>query len=386
VIIASADQPEPVSSDTASGTRPRAERLSFVDGVRGLAALWVVLFHASAGGHIESLKAALPGQLVRLLFEFGYLGVSVFFVVSGFVMMHSVRELPVTPDVGRRFMLRRLLRLTPPYYASIAFIIAYGALKARLSGQAPDMPSFATLAAHAFYLQDILSLPPISTVYWTLCIEIQFYLVFAGLMLAQHWLSLRLGAGKATVLVLAASALVGLPWGLGILQTPLYAGGFITFWYCFVVGMLMSAQTQIRSARWMFAAYVAMLAIAAVTTGAAFTIAALAGAALIYAGLRVSAVERFLSAGPLLFLGLVSYSLYLIHNQVAGATAFAIRRVGGVGIGVASELVLLLAMVGACLLAAYVGYRWVEKPSIDLSRRVSLRPSRRAAAAASSCA
>jgi peptidoglycan/LPS O-acetylase OafA/YrhL len=89
----------------------------------------------------------------------------------------------------------------------------------------------------------------------------------------------------------------------------------------------------------------------------------------------------------LLFLGLVSYSLYLIHNQVAGATAFAIKRLGWLGGGAASELLLLLVMVAACLLAAYVGYRWIEKPSIDLSRRVSLRPSGRLAAkSSSSCA
>jgi peptidoglycan/LPS O-acetylase OafA/YrhL len=124
----------------------------------------------------------------------------------------------------------------------------------------------------------------------------------------------------------------------------------------------------------MVLAYVVALATAAVPSGADFTLAALAGAALIYAGLRMPRFERLLGTAGLQFLGLVSYSLYLIHNQVAGATAFAIRRIVTFGPGAGSEFLLLLAMLTACLAAAYASYRLVEKPSIDLSRRVSLNP------------
>ena len=107
-------------------------RLSYADGVRGLAALWVVLFHASEGGHIEHLKSALPDFITVAVFDWGHLGVAVFFVLSGFVMAHTVRKYDFTPAFGTRFMLRRLARLTPPYYASIIFVLAYVAGKAML--------------------------------------------------------------------------------------------------------------------------------------------------------------------------------------------------------------------------------------------------------------
>ncbi len=60
-------------SATASEMEPRAAarttRLAFADGIRGLAALWVVFFHASEGGHIDHLKAVLPHWLGRMLFD-----------------------------------------------------------------------------------------------------------------------------------------------------------------------------------------------------------------------------------------------------------------------------------------------------------------------------
>src|SRR5947199_4447643 len=153
-------------------------RLSYADGVRGLAALWVVLFHASEGGHIEHLRGALPNFINVAVFDWGQLGVAVFFVLSGFVMAHTVRKYDFTPAFGGRFMLRRLARLTPPYYASIIFVLTYAVGKAILTGQPVVSPSFSNIAAHVLYLQDIVAETPISVVYWTLCIEIQFYLAF----------------------------------------------------------------------------------------------------------------------------------------------------------------------------------------------------------------
>jgi len=58
-----------------------------------VAAFWVVLFPASEGGHVDHLKAALPAWVSRMVFDWGHLGVALFFVLSGFVMMHSLRGL-----------------------------------------------------------------------------------------------------------------------------------------------------------------------------------------------------------------------------------------------------------------------------------------------------
>lgn len=253
-------------AEAQAAPRARVSRLAFADGIRGLAALWVVLFHASEGGHVDHLKAVLPAWFSRLVFDWGHLGVALFFVLSGFVMMHSVRGLAFSATTGGRFMLRRLLRLTPPYYAAIAFVIGYVALKAALQHQPVPIPTAGVVGAHLLYLQDILALDTISVVFWTLCIEIQFYLAFTLLMLAQHHAGRRWGERNASRVALAAAALVGLPWAFGILLFPLYPGGFLSFWYCFMLGVPVSAQAEGGAPRAVFFGVVLLLAAAGVVT------------------------------------------------------------------------------------------------------------------------
>jgi peptidoglycan/LPS O-acetylase OafA/YrhL len=355
---------------------PRTARLAFADGIRGLAALWVVLFHASEGGHVDHLKSALPAWLGHMLFDWGHLGVLLFFVLSGFVMMHSIRGLAFTTSLGGRFMLRRLLRLTPPYWASIVFVIGYVAFKAVLQGQPVRLPSAGVVAAHALYLQDILAVDTLSVVYWTLCIEIQFYLAFTVLMLARHHAGLRFGAARVTPVLLAISAIAGLPWAFGIASIPLYQGGFLSYWYSFMLGVLVSAQAEDRWSNRIFIGFVVTLVIAGAVTWSGSVWTSLMAAALLLAGGRMALLEGLLNRRGLQFLGLVSYSLYLIHNQITGATAFALKRF--VGNGAVTELGLLAAIIVACLLVAALGHRLVERPSIEWSRRVSLRVPRRA--------
>ena len=109
---------------------------AFVQALRGIAALWVVLFHAYAGGHIPALHAALPAALSWLIFETGHLGVAVFFTLSGFVIAHSLAGATMDPRNWGRFMLRRSIRLDPAYWASMGIVIAVAAVSASVKGEA----------------------------------------------------------------------------------------------------------------------------------------------------------------------------------------------------------------------------------------------------------
>ena len=360
------------SAEPQAAARARGGRLAFADGIRGLAALWVVLFHASKGGHVDHLMAVLPGWFNSLVFDWGHLGVALFFVLSGFVMMHSVRGFAFDAGTGRRFMLRRLLRLTPPYYAAIAFVIGYVALKAAVHHQPAPVPRAGAVVAHLLYLQDILSQDTISIVFWTLCIEIQFYIAFTLLMLARHHAGRRWGERKATLVALAGAALVGLPWAFGILLFPLYPGGFLSFWYCFMLGVLVSAQAEGRALRVVFFGFVALLVAAGAVTGSGVAWASLAGTALIYVGTRSAWLDRMLNLRALQYLGLVSYSLYLTHNQITGATQTALKRF--VVPTAWAELALLGVTILACVLFAAACHRLVERPSIEWSRRIAIKP------------
>lgn len=364
-------EPAPVAAANGAAARPRAgRRILFADGLRGLAALWVVLFHAAEGKHVQAFQAVLPPWLSTFAFDWGHLGVAVFFVLSGYVMVRSVEGAETTARFGGRFLLRRLVRLSPPYWASIAFVLAYGALKAAFVPSAEPVPgSPAVVAAHVLYLQDFLALPAISVVYWTLCIEIQFYLVFVVLLVLRQRLRAT-GVASADGWVWAGAALVGLPWAMGWTTTPVVPGSFLPFWFAFVAG---AAVGRARSpARFGAAlAFVAVLVAGWASTASGVVGAAVVAALVLLVGSSWPAWTRVLESRPLQWLGLVSYSLYLTHNQVTGATAFVLRR--WLPTTPAAEALLLAGVVAASLGVAALGWALVERPSMALSRRISLR-------------
>ena len=96
---------------TPMHTESKASHFAFVDGLRGLAALAVVLYHVGFGGQRASLVGDhMPAFIRTPIVQHGGLGVAVFFVLSGLVMAHTLRSARITPAYAGRFALRRLAR------------------------------------------------------------------------------------------------------------------------------------------------------------------------------------------------------------------------------------------------------------------------------------
>jgi len=170
------------------GTRPQNEqRLPVVDGLRAFAVVAVVLFHG-----FPELVAG------------GYIGVDVFFAISGFVIALRYLEPLIAREIGiGTFFLRRVRRLVPAYFAVLVATTATAAII-----MAPkDLLRFAwSLLGQSFYAQNLvfwfqgeyfdaaLRKPLLHT--WSLAIEEQFYLCFPLLILAARWRpKLTLAAG-----------------------------------------------------------------------------------------------------------------------------------------------------------------------------------------------
>src|SRR5579872_7415052 len=97
-----------------------SQRLAFVDGLRGVAALAVMLYH-------------LVGRTsAGVLTQYGFLGVAIFFVLSGFVIASVVGDRRVDAGFLGRFALRRMVRLDIPYWLNIALAIALLQIAARM--------------------------------------------------------------------------------------------------------------------------------------------------------------------------------------------------------------------------------------------------------------
>ena len=129
-------------------------RLCFPDGLRGIAAAWVVLFHMAAGHHIEKIKSTLPDFLYTPIFSWGYLGVSIFFVLSGFVMALIANKVKFNTINSFRFVLRRLVRIAPPYYFAIAVTLFLIAIKSTALHLPYVTPSLGNLISHLFFLEE----------------------------------------------------------------------------------------------------------------------------------------------------------------------------------------------------------------------------------------
>lgn len=208
-----------------------------LDSVRGLAALWVVLFHLTL--HYEPPSNPFLTVLWENVLGRGLLGVPVFFVLSGFVIAHSLRRgFDRSSSIGN-FMLRRVVRLTPPYWAAIVLAVGMHAVASFVNGE-PFLPGGSEMTAgrlvsHLFYGQELLGYSNINDVFWTLAVEMQFYLVAILVALGVTAVRGRFG-GRAYVVV---ASVVGVASLLGTLTLgDGRATTFVPFFYAFFFGMV----------------------------------------------------------------------------------------------------------------------------------------------------
>ena len=255
-----------MSRDVEPLSRPQ-HRFTLVDALRGVASLSVVIYHAAEGRHLTGLLALLPAWVAQVIKQ-GGLGVAVFFVLSGFVIAHSVARSRVTFSFVGRFMLRRSIRLDPPYWLAIVLAISFAYLAAHfVGGKEQPQVSLAQIAAHVFYLQEIFGYPGFNSVFWTLCQEVQFYLVFVLLLAVSHNDPAKPMQGRATALVFAGAALISLLWPLGILSDGPYRGSFLPLWHGFLAGAGAYWAWRNPSSAIYCVAYIAVLLVAGMLRG-----------------------------------------------------------------------------------------------------------------------
>lgn len=315
--------------------------------------MWVVLFHAEEGRHIDTLMKSIPGW-THPVFQLGNNGVAIFFALSGFVIAHSVRNDRISLAYVGRFALRRSIRLDPAYWASMILFVGMAALSATVKAEPFALPSFAQIAANVTYTQLFFGIASINTVYWTLCYEVQFYLVLVlCVMVAQ-----RLGRGFY-VIPFAIAVL----WGTGLFTEPV-RGLFVDRWHCFFLGAL--AYWGIKS-RWSLAGFITLSIALALSVPDIFTIICMITAT----GLLVAGKTGFIARGigwrPLLFLGTVSYSLYLTHNPITGASFFILAKLG------VPEWAALAVTIATCIIGAGLFWFAIERPTMKLAHRIKLR-------------
>lgn len=317
--------------------KSNAGRLTTVDCLRGVAASAVVWFHLTNGNpdfHAPAWLKATGRQ--------GWLGVEAFFVISGFVIPYALQRADYRLRDYGAFLLRRIVRLDPPYFASIVIAVALVYGSARLPGFRGQPPSFSALQilSHAAYMNGFFGFPPILVVYWSLSLELQYYLLIGLLFpLVGH---AKPGVRTGALLTFAALALA-VPNPLGVFSWLfLFMLGILAFYY----------RQRMLSPGW-YAVGVCLVGGGVwITLGGATTLVGVAST------LLIALVE--LRSAPLLFLGDISYSLYLIHIPIAGRVINAATRLslGPTGMTLVTVVAFMVAVV-----AAYGFHKLVESPA-----------------------
>jgi peptidoglycan/LPS O-acetylase OafA/YrhL len=340
------------------------QRLYGIDALRGLAALAVAAYHLC--GRSESPSAALIS--LRTVTEWGYLGVPVFFVISGFVISRDLRDAVITRRFAATYALRRESRLAPPYWAAILFATLISVPLAAVAGKPAEWPALGNLAAHAVYAQNWLDLPNLTVGLWTLCLEVQFYVSLLVLIAVGQRLGLSLAA---MVLPLGGLSL------LCSLTADGDAGGLVLNAYrsllpnfsLFVCGISAMLVTTDRISVRTWALWQAAVAVRLVVWFQPELLAAFLTGTLIVADARWRPVLP--TAPALVKLGAISYSLYLLH--VPAARLFFTGSVVLTGVRTVDTVLGTLAALGVVIVAAWGMWHAVERPSLRLSKYVKER-------------
>ena len=345
-------------------TRPAdsAARMTLVDGLRGVAALAVVLPHAWV---LFRDAAARPGPVYTAVFAarvYGPLGVQVFFVLSGFVIAYSLRSARVTPRFFARFVVRRSVRLDPPYWVALAICCGVLWVQARVAHDGPGVPGPAVLLAHLAYLQEFFRCrDAINHTYWTLCIEVQLYVSFcAAIGLLQ---AVRVPYPPA----LTVAAVAALGWPLAVWPGVL-PGLFLPHAYGFLAGAVAWWTVAGAVPRWAGIIVAGGTAVLAARHGDVPVWVVTGAAVLLGVGGLRGTLHRWLDVRPLQAIGRVSYGLYLLHNPVIALAVLAQRWAGRVSL--TGDLLILLAVYSVSLSAAWAMHEAIEKPCLRLARQL----------------
>jgi peptidoglycan/LPS O-acetylase OafA/YrhL len=328
-------------------------RLEFVDALRGLSAMAVFVSHAS-----ERLDAGLR-EIIHTHFDLGHFGVILFFLCSGFVIPMSLER----QGSLRRFWIRRVCRLYPLYWSTILISVTLAYMVSKYPSPLPFLAAHGhVILANLTMLELFLGYPYLRGEYWTLMFEMLFYGVVTLLVFTKL---IRRTVVFTVGLMLAAIVVEGL---LPLMYGVQIASGMISFLAIMFLGTVCyRLHCRDISAR----AGIAMLGLALVmivittlpdllhasdrglhTQAMSARIGAIVvfGMALL---LRVARLPR-----PVLFLGMLSYSLYLMQGYVL------LLNIGNIFANAALWLLSLLMLATAT-------YYLVERPGMLMGARLT---------------
>jgi peptidoglycan/LPS O-acetylase OafA/YrhL len=368
--------------------------------LRGLAALWVFVYHAWVAAEPRWMSLSLFGSEINLTpyFSLGWIGVDVFFTLSAFLLtlpfaVARQRGTP-TPPIGN-YLQRRCLRILPAYYVQLLLVLAFIAIVEQRAGL-----TSAGFMAHLVLFLNLgpQPVPPLVGVWWTLPIEFGYYLLLPLLLPFMH--------GRRVWGLLVASIALTLAYRYGMFlyamdrpisskvilieQLPGHLDQFVlgslaAVWIARQPDLGRSLDAgRARALTLIGVALVLLLMHLLHWNSAGYW----AGEGLLFCfhlfmGLAIALLvvglcsdrhpdTRMLRTGPLVFLGTISYSFYLWHQWIL----FRLLEQDWIDAPTPYLLPMLLLVGGvASLITAWLSWRLIEQPCLAWGRSAFRGPS-----------
>jgi peptidoglycan/LPS O-acetylase OafA/YrhL len=333
-------------------------RIVGLDGIRGIAALFVVLHHcflASYPGYPRMTGPWWAGWLI-----YGHLAVVVFIVLSGFSLGIAPARRGWQLDSLVKYAYRRAWRILSAYWPALAFSMWMAWVFVPQPGE--GMPNARSALVYGLLVQDVTGAPSPNGAFWSIAIEAQLYLLLPVLLMLmrEHGAALMVASVTVPVLVIGTFSPSVSVIGLFSRFTPQLAVGFTLG--VLAAGLATDGRWQRVPLLWLAAAAALPPLVLIAVEGSTWAVehyfwvdlAVIPAIALLLAAIgagRARRVSGVLDVPPLRSLGGFSYSLYLIHAPIVVAIAARIV-VPRVGHGTSAFLLMLALAVPVCLVAS----------------------------------
>lgn len=370
-------KPECQTKSTSNG------HLLFLDGIRGLAALFVTVHHMWLQLWPQIYHARPSGLMLPLTgwLGYGHFGVTIFIVLSGFSLAYSAALRKQITNINKKdFYLRRARRILPPYYFALLLSCFLAAtIIAKPTGTHWDVAVPITipgLLSHVFMMQDMFYISQINHTFWSVALEWKLYFLFPLVLVACSKIGPFITSAAFTIIGYVA---------LILLHGTSYKDFPIHFLGLFAMGTAGALLVFSHRTRWQqicqshlmtwigvgSVVLIVFLSWAHYLRGLFYTDLFVALATVI--GLTKMSMGRWpfvkaaLAWKPLAFLGSFAYSLYLIHAPLIQCVwQYAVHPLG---LSRNAEFfVLVLVGVPLILVCAYAFYLVCERPFVRANR------------------
>ncbi|MFT4611415.1 MAG: peptidoglycan/LPS O-acetylase OafA/YrhL [Glaciecola sp.] len=323
-----------------------SNQIPVINSLRGFAALTICLYH-----FVVTIKGYITNETLLDLFYFGRKGVQLFFIISGVVITLSMVRSNYRINLFTNYLLRRLIRIQPPYLVAIILSMFY--LYARnfvtTSADVNLFPTIRDTFLNSTYLVPFIEgVEWVNPVFWTLSVEFQYYIFLA--------ICLPLALSNKTIL----------KWGFNslILIVPFLvssSGYFFNWSAYFGIGIF---YTLYITKTYTFKEFVVLILLCSVVI---YFKQGLIDLAIAFGALSIIHFLPKHSSRIGAFFGKISYSLYLVHLIIgAGFINFMSHRI----LSPIGKFLVISTGLFISILSAYVLWRLVERPSQNQSQKL----------------